>query len=90
MKIETSRGKTFDAEFICLPLRDKSKAIIELNDTRSLAEIAADFDGLDWLKKIDDDGNGSVYEVFEGFNRLIGIQRDLSDDGVRVTLSKGA
>lgn len=90
MKIETSRGKTFDAEFICLPLRDKSKAIIELNDTRSLAEIAADLDGLEWLKKIDDDGNGSVYEVFEGFNRLIGIQRDLSDDGVRVTLAKGA
>lgn len=89
MKIETSRGKTFDAEFVCLPLRDKSKAIIELNDTRSLAEIAADLDGLEWLKKIDD-GNGSVYEVFEGFNRLIGIQRDLSDDGVRVTLSKGA
>lgn len=90
MKIETSRGKTFDAEFICLPLRDKSKAIIELNDTRSLAEIAADLDELEWLKKIDDDGNGSVYEVFEGFNRLIGIQRDLSDDGVRVTLVKGA
>ncbi len=90
MRIKTSRGKTFDAEFICLPLRDKSKAIIELNDTRSLAEIAADLDGLDWLKKIDDDKNGSVYEVFEGFNRLIGIQRDLSDDGVRVTLAKGA
>lgn len=90
MRIETSRGKTFDAEFICLPLRDRSKAIVELNDTRSLAEIAADLDGLEWLKKIDDDGNGSVYEVFEGFNRLIGIQRDLSDDGVRVTLTKGA
>ena len=90
MRIETSRGKTFDAEFICLPLRDRSKAIIELNDARSFAEIAADFDGLDWLKKIDDDRNGSVYEVFEGFNRLIGIQRDLTDDGVRVTLMKGA
>lgn len=51
MKIETSKGKNFNIEFICSPLRDGSKAIIEMEDARPLAEIAADFDGLESIKK---------------------------------------
>lgn len=90
MKIETSKGKTFDIEFICSPFRDGSKAIIELEDARPLAEIAADFDGLKSIKKT---GSGrddkAVYEMYEGFSQLVGIQRDMAAGSVRLTLAKG-
>lgn len=90
MKIETSKGKNFNIEFICSPLRDGSKAIIEMEDARPLAEIAADFDGLESIKKEDQRRGKGVYEVYEGFSWLIAIQRDSSSGSVRLTLEKPA
>lgn len=89
MKIETSKGKNFNIEFICSPLRDGSKAIIEMEDARPLAEIAADFDGLESIKKTVSGRNDKVvYEMYEGFSRLVGIQRDMASGSVRLTLAK--
>lgn len=91
MKIETSKGKTFDIEFICSPFRDGSKVIIEMEDARPLAEIAADFDGLKSIKKTGSGRNDkAVYEMYEGFSQLVGIQRDTAAGSVRLTLAKGA
>lgn len=89
MKIETSKGKTFNIECICSPLRDGSKAIIEMEDERPLAEIAADFDGLESIKKtVSGRNDKAVYEMYEGFSRLVGIQRDMASGSVRLTLAK--
>lgn len=89
MKIETSKGKTFNIEFICSPLRDGSKAIIEMEDERPLAEIVADFDGLERIKKtVSGRNDKAVYEMYEGFSRLVGIQRDTASGSVRLTLAK--
>lgn len=91
MKIETSKGKTFDIEFICSPLRDGSKVIIEMEDARALAEIAADFDGLESVKKtVSGRNDKAVYEMYEGFSKLVGIQRDTASGSVRLTLEKEA
>lgn len=89
MKIETSKGNNFNIEFICSPLRDGSKAIIEMEDARPLAEIAADFDGLESIKKtVSGRNDKAVYEMYEGFSRLVGIQRDMASGSVRLTLAK--
>ena len=89
MKIETSKGKTFNIEFICSPLRDGSKVIIEMEDARPLAEIADDFDGLESIKKtVSGRNDKAVYEMYEGFSRLVGIQRDTVSGSVRLTLEK--
>lgn len=89
MKIETSKGMNFNIEFICSPLRDGSKVIIEMEDDRSLAEIADDFDGLESIKKtVSGRNDKAVYEMYEGFSRLVGIQRDTASGSVRLTLEK--
>lgn len=87
MKITTSKGKAFDIEFICSPLSTPEHVIIETNDTRPLSEIAADFEGLESIKKEDDTRGSSVYEMYEGFSRLVEIHR-YADGSVRLTLEK--
>lgn len=85
MKLETSKGKTFDIRVICTSLRSPNKVLIELEDSRPLADIAAEFDGLDMLRAIETE---NVYQVYEGFSKLVGIQRNTDAGTVRLTLEK--
>lgn len=87
MKITTSKGKSFDIDFICAPLSTLKHIIIETRDSRPFSEIAADFDGLESIKKEDDMRGSSVFEVYEGFSRLVEIHR-YADGSVRLTLEK--
>lgn len=89
MKITTSKGKAFDIGFICSPLSTPEHVIIETSDTRPLSEIAADFEGLESIKKEDDTRGSSVYEMYEGFSRLVELRR-YADGSVRLTLEKPA
>lgn len=89
MTITTNRGKTFDIRFIHIPLRDAGRVMIEYADERALADIAADFDGLETITKTDDIRPGAK-EVFEGFSHLVGIQRNTAAGTVRLTLERGA
>lgn len=85
MKLETSGGKTFDIKVICTSLRSPNKVLIELEDKRTLAAIAKDFDGLDMLRAYQTE---SVYQAYEGFSKLVGMQRT-ENKTVRLTLEKG-
>lgn len=89
MKITTSKGKAFNINFICSPLSTPEHVIIELRDSRPLSEIAADFEKLENLKKEDDTRGSSVYEMYEGFSRLVEMHR-YADGSVRLTLEKPA
>jgi hypothetical protein len=87
MKITTSKGKAFNIGFICSPLSTPEHVIIETSDTRPFSEIAADFEGLEIIKKEDDTRESSVYEMYEGFSRLVEMHR-YADGSVRLTLEK--
>lgn len=88
MTLTLDNGKVFEAEFICIPLRDESRVIIEMTDVRHLLEIAADFDGVKVIEKHDEQAGHAKHEVFEGFTNLAAVQR-LKDGTVRLTLEKG-
>lgn len=87
MKITTSKGKVFNIGFICSPLSTPEHVIIETSDTRPFSEIAADFEGLESIKKEDDTRESSVYEIYEGFSRLVEMHR-YADGSIRLTLEK--
>ena len=87
MKIATSKGKTFDIRFIGATLRGGKRMMIELEDSRPLWEIAEEFDGLSTITKTDSARPG-VKEIYEGFSRLVGIQRNADNGTVRLTLEK--
>lgn len=85
MKLETSAGKTFEIKVICTALRNSNRVLIELEDARQLADIAADFDGLSTIRTYETE---SVYQTYEGFSKLVGIQRNTEAGTVRLTLGK--
>lgn len=88
MKIKTSKGKTFDVDFVCSPLSNPERIIIEMQNSRPFSEIASDFDGLESIREEDAERNPSVYKMYEGFSRLVEIHRYKADDGIRLTLAK--
>lgn len=89
MKIETSKGKVHDVESIGQMLRERNRIYINLLDTRTIPEIAGDMDGLSTIRKTDGEAGEHVYEVYEGFSVLIGLQRDKARGVVRVILERG-
>lgn len=89
MKIDTIGGKSFDIRVICADLRSKNRVLIELEDDRPLAQIAADFDGIEGFCKVED-GLEGVYETYEGYNRLVSIHRNAEAGAVRLTLERSA
>ena len=88
MKITLSNGKKFDIRHIGTMLRDGNRVVIELEDGRAFSKIAANFEGVDTITKTDDN-NPNVKEVFEGYSKLVGIQRNKAAGTVRITLEKG-
>ena len=62
--------------------------MIELADSRTLAKIAADFDGLTTITKTDST-RPNVTETYEGFSNLIAIQQNTAAGTVRLTLERG-
>jgi hypothetical protein len=88
MEIKTSKGHTYEVRFIGAMLRNGKRMLMEMVDDRPLAEIAADFDGLKTITKTDST-RPNVKEVYEGFTRLVGINRDTGSDGVvRLTFER--
>lgn len=87
MQIVTSKGKTFDVNYIGTLIRNGNRVMIDIDDDRHFAEIAADFDGLETVTKTDENRPG-VKEIYEGFTRLTGMARNVQDGSVRLTLEK--
>lgn len=73
MKIKTSKGHEYEAAYLGGPTQLGDLVMLQYADGRRLPEIAAEFDGLDWLERIDEDqGN----KHFAGYTRLNGISRN--------------
>jgi len=83
MQLKTSLGYTYTVDWIDT-VSTSGNVFMQMADARALPEIAAEFDGLEWLKREDaDQGN----KTFEGYSVLIGIQR-VEPDIVIMTLKK--
>ena len=88
MQITTSKGKTFDIQFIGSPLRNSNHLMIELEDERLISEIAGDFEGLSTITKTDTI-RPNEKTIYEGFTKLKGIQENQEASTFRLTLEKG-
>lgn len=87
MRIETSAGKQFEARLAsALVMRGEARLMIVLSGDVTLSEAAMAFDGLQWVKAIDE-RNVGVSTTYEGYSQLSTVARD-TDGGVRVTLTR--
>lgn len=76
MKITTSKNKTYLVKWIDTPITNTRALAMQMTDTRRLPKIAAEFDGLTEIIRVDENqGN----KTFTGFSRLIGVKR-IGDD----------
>lgn len=72
MKLTTSRNKEYDVIMIGGPTRTSGSVMMEMRDDRRLPEIAAEFDGLDWMKR---ESKTEGNKEYTGFSVLRSIQR---------------
>ena len=72
MKLTTSKNKEYDVIMIGGPTRTSGNVLMEMADERRLPEIAAEFDGLEWMKRESKDEGD---KEFAGYTVLKGIQR---------------
>lgn len=86
MTVTTDRGKTFEVNYAWGPVRSTGELMIELKeDARKISEIAADFEGVQTLKREDEhEGNMS----FTGFTELRSITRGRKAGGVLLAIGK--
>lgn len=85
MKIETSKGKTYEVDWIDGPTITSGTVLLQMDDSRPLPEIAADFDGLTRVERYSDtQGDKS----FEGYSKLKSISRG-REQKILVELMKG-
>ena len=87
MRIETSAGKKFEARLAsALGRPPGAPLMLALFPDATLSEAAIAFDGLEWVKAIDE-RNVGVSTTYEGYSQLSTVARD-TDGGVRVTLTR--
>ena len=85
MLTTTSTGKTFDASPALVSVRDSSRLMFDVMDTRPIGEIAPDFEGVETLTQVDAQ---QVEHAYHGYTVLAAISRNRSDGSARVTLEK--
>ena len=85
MKLTTSKGNKYTVDWIDGATIISGEVILQMSDSRSLAVIAEEFDGLEWLKR-ESENQGN--KEFNGFNALNRIYR-LPNKKVQIALSKG-
>ena len=84
MKLKTSLNKTYDVDWVDVATVSSGNLLLQMADKRPLHLIAAEFDGLEWLRRESEEQGD---KLFEGFNRLIRISRK-DDKSVLLVLSK--
>lgn len=86
MKLLTSRNLEYDADWVDGPTVTDGLVHACVRDSRSLPVIAAEFDGLDWLKR-ESERQGN--KEFIGYNVLQHIARR-NDGAVLIALGQKA
>lgn len=84
MTIMTNRGQTFDVNFAYAPT-SKGRCMIELKDSRDVSEIAQDFEGLTKISRKSENEGDAVYE---GYDVLVSVQRNIQDGTALLTLER--
>lgn len=86
MTVTTNRGQTFDANWAWAN-EGQNRLMIELkNETHSVEEIAAAFDGLSTVsRKSEEEGDATYAE----YDTLVGVSRNVEQRTVLLTLRKG-
>ena len=83
--LSTSKGKTYEVMFADLAVVTSGNLMIKMHDNRRLPEIAAEFDGLEWLRN---EREGHETKEFVAYSDLKEISR-MNDGAVLLTLAKG-
>ena len=84
MRIQTSRGNSYNAEWIDGPTSIEGQLMLEMEDSRRLPEIAEEFDGLEYIERYSEDEDDRTYE---GYAALAGITR-LRSGNVLIQLAR--
>lgn len=83
MQLKTNNGNTYAVHWAAVA--STGHLLFQMNDERLLSVIAPEFEGLEWLKREDEDeGN----KLFEGFTVLDSIKR-VEPGVVLLSLAKG-
>ena len=86
MTVTTSKGRTFEAEWIDGPVGENGAVILQLRDARALSEIARDFEGCERVHRASESQGDADYD---GYTQLVSIFRvHYEQDAVRLTLEK--
>jgi hypothetical protein len=80
----TSRGQTFNAVWAWAQSGDKVLRMM-LNDSRDVSEIAQDFEGLTKISRKSENEGDAVYE---GYDVLVSVQRNIHDGTALLTLER--
>ena len=83
MLLKTSNGYTYDIEWI--DTVHTGELFMQMQSTQRLPEIANEFDGIEWLKR-EDENQGD--KLFEGYSKLTMVKR-LAPDTVLLTFDRG-
>lgn len=87
MTVTTSRGKTFDVDWMGGPTSITGEVVLEYKDSRNFIDIIKDFDNVDYFhRESDNEGNMDFY----GYTKLVGITRvyNAPANTVRLTFAK--
>lgn len=85
MKIETSKGKTYEVDWIDGPTITSGTVLLQMDDSRPLPEIATEFDGLARIERYSDTQGD---KTFEGYSELKSISRG-REQKILIELMKG-
>ena len=71
MKIVTSMGYEYAVDWIDTPVQNENRLLFQMQTDSPLSEIVAEFDGLEWIERHDEE-QGDKH--FEGYSRLAMVQ----------------
>lgn len=83
MKLQTSNGYTYDIDWIDTVIT--GELYMQMQNTQRLPDIAAAFDGLEWMERVDANQGD---KLFDGYSELTMVKR-VAPDVVIMTFKKG-
>lgn len=72
MKLTTSRNKEYEVDWVAGPTMASGTINLQIQDGRRLPEIAAEFDGLAWMRR---ESKNEGDKKYEGYSELVSIHR---------------
>lgn len=85
MKIKTSKGLEYTAQWAGESLGQQGRFLVQLPEVRPLVQLVAEFDGIDWMETSGPDGQ--PVRRMEGPMTLSGASR-LNNGQILITMEK--